>query len=83
MSGAPEAEAASAAHRVEVVSGRPDATDLAALVTVLLARAAATGGAGGGLAARRSLWGAPATLVRRPGHTSPRSWGGPSATLRG
>lgn len=68
---------------VQVVSGRPDDRELAALVTVLLSRAGAAQAAGPGGGARApGLWGAPATLVRGGGGR-PAGWGGASATLRG
>jgi hypothetical protein len=68
---------------VQVLRGRPDATELAALVAVLTARAAHGGTGPAATGAPASLWGAPATLVRRPGSAAAAGWGGPSATLRG
>lgn len=68
---------------VQVVRGRPDATELAALVAVLTARAAHSGTGPTAAVAPTRLWGAPVTLVRRPGAAAAAGWGGPSATLRG
>ncbi len=70
---------------VQVVSGRPDAGDLAAIVAVLVARSGAQQGAGAGAGPRggAGLWGAPSTMVRRGGGARPGGWGAASATLRG
>jgi len=62
-----------AVPRIQVVSGRPDDVELAAVVAVLLARAAVRAGTGGpGAAAAPGTWGAPSTLVRQ---VPPVSWG--------
>ncbi|MGJ7440249.1 acyl-CoA carboxylase epsilon subunit [Aquipuribacter sp. MA13-6] len=68
---------------VQVVSGRPDAGELAAVVSVLLARAGTQQGAGPGGGPARGTWGAPSTLVRRAGGPPVGGWGRTSATLRG
>jgi len=66
----------SAPLELRVVSGRPDDTELAAVVAVLLAAVSRSSGApvGGG---RRSLWGDPAALVRRGGSPQPGGWAAP------
>jgi len=65
----------SAPLELRVVSGRPDDTELAAVVAVLLAavsRSSGPPGVGG-----RSLWGDPAALVRRGGSPQPGGWAAP------
>jgi hypothetical protein len=62
---------------VRVVRGRPDDREVAALVTVLGALAAAPSARPPARPA--SLWGAPTALVRRG--AGPLGWGGPSATV--
>lgn len=61
---------------LRVVSGRPDDAELAAVVAVLLAASArpAAAPAGDGW---KSLWGDPATMVRRAGAPQPGGWAAP------
>ena len=56
---------------LRVVSGHPDDAELAAVVAVLMA--AARTPAPAAAPAPRTLWGAPATLVR-PGGLPPAGW---------
>jgi hypothetical protein len=56
---------------LRVVRGEPTAEELAALVTVLGARAAGDGGQG---ASRRTAWNDPSRLVRTAVHVGPGGW---------
>ena len=55
---------------LRVVRGEPSAEELAALVAVVTARAAASGGE----LRRRSAWNDPGRLVRRPVAVGPGGW---------
>ena len=56
---------------LRVLRGAPSAEELAALVAVVAARAAA---AGETAPARRTAWNAPARLVRTPVHAGSGGW---------
>jgi hypothetical protein len=62
-----------AAPELAVVAGRPSAEQVAALVTVLSARAGPAAAAGGGEAAR-SQWSARSRLLREPIAPTPGGW---------
>ncbi|MEO8330311.1 MAG: acyl-CoA carboxylase subunit epsilon [Candidatus Nanopelagicales bacterium] len=59
---------------IRVVSGKPDATELAAVIAVVATSASRESQPSQGQAAPRSAWGARSRMVQPPLHPGPSAW---------